>query len=67
MVAVSVDLTAGLRMTFIVRVSLDESGQLRGIVEQVKTGRKQQFDSADAICRIIERPVEAEHERPPGR
>ncbi len=64
MVAVNTDLATGWRMTFIVRVSLDESGQLRGIVEQVKTGRKQEFDSADAICRIIERLVEAEHERP---
>ena len=62
----SADLATGWRMTFIVRVSLDDSGQLRGIVEQVKTGRKQQFDSADAICRIIERLVEAEHERPSG-
>ncbi len=67
MVAVNADLATGWRMTFIVRVSLDESGRLRGIVEQVKTGRKQQFDSADAICRIIERLVEAEHERPSGQ
>lgn len=55
--------TPGGMTTFIVRVSDDESGELRGIVERVATGFKQRFHGAAEISRIIRDVVAAEKER----
>jgi hypothetical protein len=49
--------------TFIVRVSADESGELKGIVERVATGLKQRFHGAAEIGRIIRDVVVAEKEK----
>lgn len=49
-------------LTFIVRVSQDEAGQLSGIVERVRTGEKQRFYGPATIGQIIERTVAAESE-----
>ena len=40
-------------MTFIVRVALAEGGRLLGVVERVKTGRKERVDDLDSIGRVI--------------
>ena len=40
-------------ITFIVRVSMDEAGRLAGIVEHVRTGRKERFDRLEAIGGVI--------------
>ena len=39
--------------SFIVRVSVDEDGRLVGVVERVKTGRKEQVRDAHDIGRVI--------------
>lgn len=40
-------------MTFIVRITRDPSGRLRGIVERVRTGEKQRFTGADEVGGVI--------------
>ena len=45
-------------MTFIVRVSQDAGGGVRGIVERARTGEKQQFHGVEAISPLIARMVE---------
>lgn len=44
-------------ITFIVRVSKDDTGRLTGIVERVKTGKKEQFHTVEAISQVIARMV----------
>lgn len=46
--------------TFIVRLSRDASGALRGIVERAATGVKQPVDSCAAIGPVIAAMLEAE-------
>jgi len=41
--------------SFIVRVSRDASGEIRGIIELVATGAKETFTSIDAVGRVIAR------------
>jgi hypothetical protein len=48
-------------MTFIVRLSRDESGRLTGIVERVRTGEKERFEELAAIATLIARMAEADH------
>ena len=43
------------RVSFLIRVSLDQAGQMRGIVERVATGAKEAFTGADAIGPVIAR------------
>jgi hypothetical protein len=45
-------------MTFIVRISRDPSGSLRGVVERVRTGEKERFAGGDGIARAIERMLD---------
>jgi hypothetical protein len=45
----------GSSVSFIVRVSLDDTERLAGIVERVRTGQRQRFVQASAIGSIIER------------
>ena len=66
-------MSQGRRDSFIVRVSLDRSGQLTGVVERVATGAKQTFTGVDAIGTVIAcmlaptlRPVPLA-ERPPAQ
>jgi hypothetical protein len=47
-------------MTFVVRLSRDEAGRVTGIVERVRTGEKERFDSVHAIATVIARMVDAD-------
>jgi enoyl-[acyl-carrier protein] reductase III len=47
-------------MTFIVRVTSSGAGRLRGVVERVRTGRKQQVHTVEDISRVIAAMVFAE-------
>jgi hypothetical protein len=40
-------------MTFIVRVFVDEGGAISGVVEQVRTGRKEPIYAIQDISRVI--------------
>ena len=40
-------------MTFIVRIAASGPGRLRGVVERVKTGRKEQVHTIEDISRVI--------------
>jgi hypothetical protein len=42
-------------LTFIVRVSRDRAGRLRGIVERARTGEKWKFEDSQGIGRLVER------------
>ena len=42
-------------MTFIVRVSRNESGRIAGVVERVRTGEKERVDGLEAISAAIAR------------
>ncbi len=48
-------------MTFIVRLSLDEAGQVTGVVERMRTGEKKRFEGVAAIATLIARMVGADH------
>ena len=39
--------------TFIVRLTLGDGGVLSGVVERVRSGEKQRFDSAAALAELI--------------
>ena len=47
-------------MTFIVRIFVNEGGAIRGVVEQVRTGRKESIDAIEDISRVIAVMVAAE-------
>jgi hypothetical protein len=51
-------------MTFIVRIVVDEGGAVRGVVEQVRTGRKEPIHAVADVSRVIAVMVAAE--RPDG-
>ena len=40
-------------LTFIVRLTLRDGGVLSGVVERVRSGEKQRFDSAAALAELI--------------
>ena len=40
-------------MTFIVRVGANEVGEVVGVIEHVRTGRKERFDGVEAISGVI--------------
>jgi hypothetical protein len=42
-----------LPMTFIVRVGANEAGGVVGVVEHVRTGRKERFAGVEAISNVI--------------
>jgi hypothetical protein len=52
-------------MTFMVRILVDEGGDIRGVVEQVRTGRKEPIHAVADVSRVIAVMVAAE--RPDGR
>ena len=45
-------------MTFILRVSVDATGRVNGIVERARTGEKERFQGLEALGRLIARLVE---------
>jgi hypothetical protein len=47
-------------VTFIVRLAIDRTGRISGVVERVKTGQKERFEGAPAIGEVIARMVERE-------
>lgn len=50
----------GELMTFIVRIFVDEGGDIRGVVEQVRTGRKEPIHAVADVSRVIAVVVAAE-------
>jgi hypothetical protein len=49
-------------LTFIVRISRECDGRLRGTVERVRTGRKERFRDAEGIGGVIEQMLHDEHQ-----
>jgi hypothetical protein len=47
-------------VTFIVRASRDERGQLRGIVERARTGAKERFSGAPGVGGLIDRMLDGD-------
>jgi hypothetical protein len=45
-------------LTFIVRITRDATGRLRGTVERVRTGEKERFTGADSIGVVVERMLD---------
>ncbi len=54
-------------MTFILRLSRDETGRITGIVERVRTGEKERFEALDTLARVIDRMVANEAENPDSK
>lgn len=50
-------------MTFIVRLSVDETGRVSGVVERVRTGEKERFHDIEALGPLISRMVRHEEGR----
>ncbi len=48
-------------LTFLVRISRDPRGRLRGTVERVRTGEKERFMGAGGIGGVIERMLQDDH------
>jgi hypothetical protein len=49
-------------LTFIVRISRDRDGRLRGTVERVRTGEKERFTDAESIGEVIQRMLHDDHQ-----
>lgn len=47
-------------MTFILRLSLDETGRVYGVVERVRNGEKERFYGVEEISAVIARMVGTE-------
>jgi len=45
-------------ITFIVRMTANEAGHVAGIVEHVRSGRKERFDGVQAISGVIATLIE---------
>ena len=54
-------------MTFVVRLSRDDTGRLTGVVERVRTGEKARVDDLDAIGRAIAQMMPADPTDPDVR
>jgi hypothetical protein len=58
-------------LTFIVRLTPGEGGLLGGVVERVRSGEKQRFDSvaalADLITEMVERETTMKRQKQPTR
>ena len=50
-------------LTFIVRITRDPAGRLRGTVERVRTGQKERFRDAEGIGGVIERMLQDDHQQ----
>ena len=47
-------------LTFVVRLTRDDGGVLSGVVERVRSGEKQRFDSVAALAELIAGMAERE-------
>jgi hypothetical protein len=52
-------------VTFMIRITRDAAGRLRGTVERVRTGEKERFTGADGIGGVIERMLQTDQEARP--
>jgi hypothetical protein len=50
--------------TFIVRITREPGGRLRGTIERVRTGLKERFVGAAGIAGAIERMLQDDHLEP---
>jgi len=48
------------RLTFIVRLTMEDGGVLSGVVERVRSGEKQRFQSLAALAGVIAGMVQRE-------
>ena len=53
-VAAGRDESSRVRQTFVVSVSEEADGALKGVVEAVRTGRKERFRGLDTLGSVIE-------------
>ena len=53
---------AGGPITFIVRISIDEEGDVTAVVERVRTGQKERVHRVDDIGRVIAMMIAARGE-----
>jgi hypothetical protein len=44
-------------VSFVVRLTRNDAGEVSGVVERVKTGEKVRFDGVDGVCRVIARMI----------
>lgn len=44
--------------TFVLRLEVDETGDVAGVVERVRTGEKERFRGYAMLCEVIRRMVE---------
>ena len=51
---------------FVVRVSRDRQGRLRGVVERIKTGEKRPFTGAESLGAVVERMLATATDRATG-
>jgi len=54
----------GAAHTFVVRARREHGGRLTGVVEQVRTGAKRQFDGSDTIGEVIEHLLDSDDRKP---
>lgn len=52
---------AGVRsaeyVSFVVRLTRSDGGQVTGVVERVRTGEKVRFEGVEGVCRVIARMI----------
>jgi len=53
-------------MTFVLRLSLDDTGRLCGVLERVQTGAKGRFYGMEELTALLIRMVGAADETPPA-
>jgi hypothetical protein len=51
-------------ITFIVRMTRDDAGGLRGVIERAATGAKQPVESCEAVGAVIAAMLAAERKEP---
>jgi hypothetical protein len=44
-------------VSFVVRLTRNDAGEVSGVVERVKTGEKVRFEGVDGVCRVIARMI----------
>ena len=63
----SAGLAGSHAMTFVVRLSRDDAGQLTAVVERVRSGEKARVHDLNAIPGAIARMITADERLDPGR
>lgn len=54
-------------MTFVIRLSVDETGRVTSVVERVRTGEKERVYGFEAISSVIARMVGDSERRDPSQ